>query len=422
MSVTNTGMKATNALLTLHYDNGEKSYEMRQSIQPGDQMWVNVGNLIRNHVPDSKGTVLPAGASSGTYDLRDLSPGLGSLMQGNLALDGTFGFNAEPLYANCCGTANPVWDPSILLFEGIESSFDSEINGTDQCNGDLENISPNFSDWWSDDTSIATVTSKQVTPVAAGTTTGSASGDIFVGAGSYCAFVPAQVNVSITVRPIVTISYNPGYVYIGQDPTVVQANLMGGSGTPSGGTFKWSSTANGVSFDNSAAQLVHITATTWTGGTNDTPITLNYTYNGVAATPATVNITQRIFKYLGGDSVILLSNYNGPTTYGYLYQANYNVYANPGGQQVTNGSGISTYENVTLVTSNVPFSPNYGQGALNASSQVVDSLKLTSSAPLPSNLSIIDSQDLGVGGIYVRTNTLTYTAAGVTVTSNGPYN
>ena len=70
----------------VHYDNGQKSYEMQQAIQPGDQMWVNVASLIRNRTPDRKSNVLPADATSGTYDLRDLSPGLGSLMQGNLSL------------------------------------------------------------------------------------------------------------------------------------------------------------------------------------------------------------------------------------------------------------------------------------------------------------------------------------------------
>jgi hypothetical protein len=42
-------------VLTQHYDNGGKSYEMQQAIQPGDQMWVNVASLIRNRVPDRKG-------------------------------------------------------------------------------------------------------------------------------------------------------------------------------------------------------------------------------------------------------------------------------------------------------------------------------------------------------------------------------
>jgi hypothetical protein len=227
-----------------------------------------------------------------------------------------------------------------------------------------------------------------------------------------------------TVPPTVTISYNPGYVYIGQgDPTVALANLMGGTGNPSGGTFQWSSTDSGISFDNSQGDPVHITASNYTGGISDTPITLDYTYNGASAKPATVNITKQIFKYLAGDQVILLTSYNGPNTYGYLYQANYNVFANPGGQQVTKGSGISTYENVTLISSNASVVPVVGQGALNANSQVVDNpLRLTSTTPLPAGLSIVDSQDLGVGGIYVRNNTLTYGATGITVTNNGPYN
>jgi hypothetical protein len=36
MAVTNSGQKPTNAPLTLHYDNGGKSYEMQQAIQPGE--------------------------------------------------------------------------------------------------------------------------------------------------------------------------------------------------------------------------------------------------------------------------------------------------------------------------------------------------------------------------------------------------
>jgi hypothetical protein len=50
--VTNSGQKSTNALLTLHYDNGQKSYEIQQAIQPGNQMWVNFAELIRHRVPD----------------------------------------------------------------------------------------------------------------------------------------------------------------------------------------------------------------------------------------------------------------------------------------------------------------------------------------------------------------------------------
>jgi hypothetical protein len=87
---------------------------MRQAIQPGDQMWVNVAGLIRNRVPDRKGNLLPADATFGTYDVRDLSRGPGSLMQGNLALDGAWGFNGFAPLPICCGFGTPAWDPTSI--------------------------------------------------------------------------------------------------------------------------------------------------------------------------------------------------------------------------------------------------------------------------------------------------------------------
>ena len=66
--MTNGGAKATDALLTLHYDGGKKRYELQQTIAPGDQMWVNLNQLIRNRVPDRKGNLLPVDLKSVTYD------------------------------------------------------------------------------------------------------------------------------------------------------------------------------------------------------------------------------------------------------------------------------------------------------------------------------------------------------------------
>src|SRR5580693_3102963 len=42
IAVTNSGQKPVETLLSLHYANGEKIYEMQQTIAPGDQMWVNL--------------------------------------------------------------------------------------------------------------------------------------------------------------------------------------------------------------------------------------------------------------------------------------------------------------------------------------------------------------------------------------------
>jgi hypothetical protein len=87
VTVTNGGNRPTDALVTLHYDDGKQTYELRQTIQPGEQMWLNFADLIHNRVVDRKGNLLPADLSSGTYDLRDLSPRLGTLVEGSFALE-----------------------------------------------------------------------------------------------------------------------------------------------------------------------------------------------------------------------------------------------------------------------------------------------------------------------------------------------
>lgn len=39
-----------------------------QTLQPDEQMWMDVGKLIREHIPDKNGNVLPADLTSGSYD------------------------------------------------------------------------------------------------------------------------------------------------------------------------------------------------------------------------------------------------------------------------------------------------------------------------------------------------------------------
>ncbi len=198
MAVTNSGQKPTNALLTLHYDNGQKSYEMQRTIQPGDQMWVNVASLIRNRIPDGKGNLLPADASFGTYDLRDLSPGLGSLTPGTLALDGAFGFNVKPPILRCCGADDAGWDPD--SFDLIVDGFDyGSIGGTDQCTGQPVDLTGDFTTWWSGNTAVATVETAQVNGVSTGSTEACTSGWVTEGNGSYCTVVPTEVCAPVTV-------------------------------------------------------------------------------------------------------------------------------------------------------------------------------------------------------------------------------
>jgi hypothetical protein len=425
ITVGNGGTKPTQAAFAIFYNQGKERYELEQALQPDEQMWIDVGKLIREQVPDKNGKVLPLDLTSGSYEFRDLTNlGLGSLFEGKVIYDKTYGHVTYGC-AHCCGLQSVYlqYAPLGVPFQGTSPNG---VLGDDNCGDTGLHESPLFyGNWKTANTSIATVDYYAThAGHSVGGTSSLTSGQINAAGRAVCPVETRSPGGPTNVTPTVAIQGNLGYIYIGHDSQVTQhINALFGSGTPSGGAYQWSSPDSSISFDNSVAATVHLTAPSYSGGINDTQVTLNYTYNSQAAQqPASVLVTKRLFFFLAGDSIIKLASYNGPTKYGYDYQLGYSVFTHPDGKQVTDGNGVSTYESVTLVSSNVPFNPNYGQGALNDASQLVDTPSLISSTPLPSNLSIVDSQNLGVGGFYTRNNTLTYSSTGVTLKSNGPNN
>jgi hypothetical protein len=85
-------------------------------LQPDEQMWIDVGRLIREHVPDKNGKVL-RDLSMGSYEFRDLTDiGVGSLFEGKVIYDKTYG-HVPYGCAVCCGytgqvlTFNPLGIP-----------------------------------------------------------------------------------------------------------------------------------------------------------------------------------------------------------------------------------------------------------------------------------------------------------------------
>lgn len=173
---------------------------MQQTIQPGDQMWVNLTQLIRQRVPDRKGNTLPVDVASVTYDVRDLTLGGLGLMANALEVDSTLGVQAAPNHLSCCGDDEAGWDPGAfdLVVDGTEFGT---IQGIDQCTGQVQDIIGDFTSWSSANPAIATVTKGKVQGLAVGTTTGSASGFVTEGNGSYCTVVPEDVSAPINVGP-----------------------------------------------------------------------------------------------------------------------------------------------------------------------------------------------------------------------------
>jgi hypothetical protein len=57
--------KPTHAAMTLFYNGGKDSYTIEKPLQPGDQIWADVGQIIRNQVPDKNGVRCSSGLRSG---------------------------------------------------------------------------------------------------------------------------------------------------------------------------------------------------------------------------------------------------------------------------------------------------------------------------------------------------------------------
>jgi hypothetical protein len=106
ITVGNGGSKPTKAAFTIFYNQGAQKYELEQALQPDEQMWIDVGNLIRQHLPDKNGNTLPEDLTTGSYEIRDLTNhAIGTLFEGKVIYDKTYGHVTYGC-GICCGDKN----------------------------------------------------------------------------------------------------------------------------------------------------------------------------------------------------------------------------------------------------------------------------------------------------------------------------
>jgi hypothetical protein len=213
VAITNGGARTTEALLTLHYDTGKEKYELQHTVPPGDQIWVNLSDLIHDRTPDRKGRVLPVDLSAVTWDLRDLTPGGHSLMENDLGVDHTWGDQIVPVPAcpDCCGLTSVGFSPSFLNLP-VGGDDTVEIDGVNMCSGAGEDITGDFGTWASEDAAIAKVSSAKVTGVAPGSTTGEAWGDIDVPGECGCNLSPVEETLPVTVLQVTITIQSSGTI------------------------------------------------------------------------------------------------------------------------------------------------------------------------------------------------------------------
>jgi hypothetical protein len=410
-------------VLKLTYVGGTGHYAVPLHLAAGETQMLDVAQLIEMQQPDGQSNVIPRDITEGSAQFAGPKGQTQEIRIGVSA--GVFNVQTATCGGGCliCTStvdtfidANPIDIP--LGSSQQAFAFADLSDGSEQD----ETIS---AFWNSDNGSVATVQSGLVQAVAVGSAvitatfqSPDASDPPPEGCSSSCPTAPSQPQATANVKPKVSITGASNFAFIGSDPSIPRV-LQQAVGKPSGGTYSWTATpTNRISFDNASSDVVAMSGINPSTSVGDTTLTVTYTLNNQSA-QATSSATSRIFLYVTSSQVTVpIPNGN----YGYEYNLTYDTYTCPGGQLLQPGfSGISVPETVSVTSTNIPGATTHtGTGGTNSNSEFVDTLALISNQPIPSNVSEIDSQDIFVGGIFVRNNTLTYSSTTVTVGNNGP--
>jgi hypothetical protein len=155
--------------LTLLYDHGQHKYQLERAVAPDDQLWVDIGELIRDQVPDKDSNLLPASATSGAYSLRVVSSPLQTaLYEGKVITDKTYGHATYGCMV-CCGYRGVDFnvDPVDALLNGVT---DFSTIGYNACGSGTSNVDGYMTSWWSSNTAIMTVQPQRATGASIGST------------------------------------------------------------------------------------------------------------------------------------------------------------------------------------------------------------------------------------------------------------
>ena len=283
------------APFTIYYDGGTKRYDLEQTLKPHDEMWVDVGELIHEQVPDRNGLLLPSDLTMGSYELQDLTDrGVGNLFEGKVILDKTFGHVSYGC-STCCGEGTApwmYWDP---IDVALALAGDQDVWDTDFCSGTsgsvLGAILP--SSWDTGNHAIATASNAKITGVAVGSTTNLAQGSLIVGGAMShrCPLADVFPSGPANVTPTVTISGPTNIPMLAPGTQGTDSIAVTATANPSGGTYSWTAVSGGSNItilnDTSQSAILQSVAV----GTYTVQVT--YTVNNQSATATTVGKVQQ---------------------------------------------------------------------------------------------------------------------------------
>jgi len=291
--------------LTFFYHGGQDKYQVEQTLAPDEQMWLDLGKLIRDQVPGKDGKTIPPEVTSGVYQIEDLTHVvLGPLYEAKLIVDKTNGHAFYGCY-ECCGDDGAVMGtiPINTVVNGVQGQT---VWSVSQCHGcPPVNITSAMTSWWTNDTSIATASNAQVYGVAVGSTDNLAEGLISTSGFRTCGQMEGKPSAGTNVTPTIAQNMELWYFNGNSAPGPAAPNFTLGATsitlTAEGvaqGTFAWTVTKGpqnaNATFSNGATKVtntnvntVQLTSTAQSFATADAVlISLEYTPPGGTTLPA----------------------------------------------------------------------------------------------------------------------------------------
>jgi hypothetical protein len=289
------------------------------------QMWVDIGALISQQVPDKNGKTLPANLTSGTFEWRDLTnKGIGALFEGKIVYDKTYG-HATYGCATCCGyyglaslNFNPLGIPLL-------STSGNGVGVMDSCDSQFTDVSSYFwGNWTTGNTRIATVNTYGThTGVAVGTTS-SNTFSYLEAEGRQAPACPIKFfspsggdNVMPTISGPNTVWY-----FAGQNPsgyaTSITLSSSGGSGT----TWTVTAGSNKVNLSTTTGSQTTVTSSGTNFSSSVGDIGIKATAGGVDS--AVFSITSRKPYYMLPETSLYVAGCPN-SSQGYLSQVFYTI-------------------------------------------------------------------------------------------------
>jgi hypothetical protein len=213
----NGGSKPIQSAFTIFYNQGQQKYELEQKLEPDQQVWIDIGKLVRNQVPDKTGKTLPLDLATGSYEFRDLTNrAVGNLYEGKIIYDKSYGHVAYGCAA-CCAIRSLYlfYDP---FYNPVGPGYTNGVDGRDDCGDNAQDISDSFYNWSTANHTIATTTIYGThTGVSVGATTSSTNGYVVHTNGrNGCYEVPEAISGPTDV---VNVSQSPSTISMSNGDT-----------------------------------------------------------------------------------------------------------------------------------------------------------------------------------------------------------